>query len=122
MMNSYFFDSYAIIESMKANPNYERFASETMSTTVMNYAEVYYHLLNEVGEKVAALTMEKLNMQYLEITPEIAREASLFRHKHKKKKLSYVDCLGYVLALKNNLLFLTGDNGFRDISNVEFVK
>jgi predicted nucleic acid-binding protein len=42
--------------------------------------------------------------------------------KHKKQKLSYVDCLGYVSAKEKGLIFLTGDIQFRDISNVEFVE
>ena len=42
--------------------------------------------------------------------------------KHRKKKISYVDALGYKLALENNALFLTGDNAFKDVSHVEFVK
>jgi predicted nucleic acid-binding protein len=45
-----------------------------------------------------------------------------FRKKNKKRNLSYADCIGYIYALKNNLIFLTGDKEFEDLKNVEFVK
>jgi len=32
------------------------------------------------------------------------------------------DCVGYVLAIRNNLKFLTGDEKFENKKNVEFVK
>ena len=46
----------------------------------------------------------------------------MFRLLNKKRKLSYVDCLGYILAGMNGAKFLTGDNQFKDLQNVEFVK
>ena len=44
------------------------------------------------------------------------------KFKFKKEKLSYIDCLGYEVAKKLKIKFLTGDEGFRDKENVEFVK
>ncbi len=122
MTNKYFFDSYAVIEVIKGNNSYVRFSNEVMVTTVINLSEIYYFLTNQVGEKVAKLIIDKFDFEFLEITPELAIQASSLRHHYKKKKLSYADCIGYVVAVKNNLLFLTGDNGFCDIPQVEFVK
>ena len=45
-----------------------------------------------------------------------------FRLKNKKMDLSYADCIGYIYACENNLKFLTGDEKFKDMDNVEFVK
>ena len=42
--------------------------------------------------------------------------------KLKKKNLSYVDALGYIIAKKNKIKFLTGNNEFKNLENVEFVK
>jgi hypothetical protein len=36
--------------------------------------------------------------------------------------LSYVDALGYVIATKMKIKFLTGDNAFEGMENVEYVK
>ena len=40
----------------------------------------------------------------------------------EKKALSYADCINYSIAEKMNLKLLTGDEDFRDLKNVEFVK
>jgi len=45
-----------------------------------------------------------------------------FRKKNKKRNLSYTDCIGYVYATENDLIFLTGDKEFENLENVEFVK
>ena len=121
-MNKYYFDSYAIIEIIKGNPNYELFKDETFVTSTINISEVYYYLINELGEQVAESVINKLNFEYLDVTYETALKTSIFRHKNKKKKLSYIDCLGYNLAINNNLIFLTGDKEFEHIEKVKFVK
>ena len=38
------------------------------------------------------------------------------------KKFSYIDCIGYISAREKKLLFLTGDEQFKEIPGVEFVK
>src|SRR3989344_5213802 len=106
-MSEYFFDTYAIIEIMKGNPN---------------HSETYFSLLKEMNEIEAKKTISSLNMEFIELDYEIALESSSFRYIHKEKKLSYADCIGYIAARKNDLIFLTGDNGFEKIDNVEFVK
>jgi hypothetical protein len=47
-----------------------------------------------------------------------------FRLKMKKKKkaLSYVDALGYTIANRMKIRFLTGDIAFEDVPNVEYVR
>ena len=44
------------------------------------------------------------------------------QYENKKKDLSYIDALGYNMALKNKIPFLTGDKEFKDLPNVIFVK
>ena len=58
----------------------------------------------------------------MDISEDVLKEAIKFRKKNKSKNLSYTDCIGYIYALKNNLMFLTGDKEFKDLKNVEFVK
>ncbi len=41
---------------------------------------------------------------------------------HYKQEVSYVDAMGYILTLENNLLFVTGDKEFKNISHVEWVQ
>mgnify|MGYP001600877891 CR=1 FL=1 len=118
----YFFDSYAIIEIVKGNPNYEKFSGVDFITNSLNLAEVYYYLLKESDEYIASDMLKKFNFEFIEIDPKTAVDSAIFRFRNKKSKLSYADCIGYVLAKENNLLFLTGDKEFENLFNVEFVK
>jgi uncharacterized protein len=38
------------------------------------------------------------------------------------KKLSTIDCVGYSVANRLNIPFLTGDREFADMDNVQFVR
>ena len=62
-------------------------------------------------------------MKYtIEINDEIIKLANAFRIANKKRKLSYIDCIGYIIARLRNIKFLTGDKQFEDLENVEYVK
>ena len=123
-MNSqgYFFDSYAIIEILNGHEQYLNYEGDALITNTLNVAETYYHLLQLHDEKTAEAFLNQLSFSFIEITKEIAIEASRFRYRNKKLKISYADSIGYVTALKYNLKFLTGDRMFEKMSNVEFVK
>ena len=118
----YFFDTYAIIEIIEENKSYEKYKEEEIVTSILNLGELYYALLKESGEKTADSWHEKLRQSAIMIDAEIVKKAMKFRMENKGKKFSYVDCVGYVLAKERNLRFLTGDEGFKDMENVEFVK
>ncbi len=122
MSEDYFFDTYAIIELIKGNSNYEFVKDDVIITGVMNLAEVYYALLLENAEDFANSIIKKLNTQIIDLDQKMAIEAAKFRYKNKKLFLSYIDCIGYILAKENNLIFLTGDEGFKHIDNVKLIK
>ena len=117
-----FFDSYAILEIIKGNPNYLRFGEQTIITNTLILSEVFYSLLKEVNAKAAEEVINKLNIDFLNIAEDIAIDSAILRYKNKRKKLSYADCIGYITALRNNMRFLTGDKEFKGMKNVEFVK
>ncbi len=48
--------------------------------------------------------------------------AANFRFDNKKSNLSMADCIGYVVAKRLHVKFLTGDKQFEHFENVEFVK
>jgi uncharacterized protein len=118
----YFFDSYSIIEIIRQNWSYLKYNHSVIITNVVHLAEVYYHLLINYNEKTADYWMSKLNLSFIEITSQVAIEASKFRSKNKNVKLSYADCIGYINAQKHGLKFLTGDKEFKNIKGVEFVR
>ena len=118
----YFFDSYAIIEIIRENENYLKFKDEEITTSILNLAEVYHYLLKVKDENTADSWHNLLIKSAMLVDSNIVIKAMKFKHENKTKKFSFVDCVGYVLAKEKNLKFLTGDEGFKNMENVEFVK
>ena len=118
----FFFDTYALIEITKANPNYLIFAQENINITIFNLVEFFSACLNDFSEGKAKELYNKFKNSLVELDDETIFEAVKFRKEHKKRDLSYTDCLGYIYAKRNNFLFLTGDKEFETFSNVKFVK
>ena len=118
----YFFDTYAIIEILKDSESYKEFIGFEIITSAFNISEAYYFFIEYNGKGEASKMFDKLKFSLLDVDREIAIKASLFRHENKKLKLSYADCIGYCLSKENGLIFLTGDDGFKNLDNVEFVK
>ncbi|MDO8509176.1 MAG: PIN domain-containing protein [Nanoarchaeota archaeon] len=119
---NYFFDTYAIIEILKGNKSYQKYAELTFITTTLNLSEFYFYLLSNLNEKKADEVLDKFNFSFLEIDKEVAKEAAKFRKINYKRKLSYVDCVGYILSKKIGFKFLTGDEFFENLENVEFAR
>lgn len=118
----YFFDTYAIIEIIRKNKNYEKYFEAEIITSVLNLGELYYSLLREKGEKEANGWYDKLKQFALTVNSEVIRRAMKFRFDNKDRNLSFNDCVGYKIAEEKKLIFLTGDKEFEDLPNVEFVK
>lgn len=122
-MSIFFYDSYAIIEYINENSSFEKYFEEhTGIFTLLNLLEVYYTVLKEVGKEKAEIVLQMLYPLIVEPSKETIRNAMLFRLDHKKKDLSYSDCIGYHIALERGIRFLTGDQQFQNFENVEFVK
>jgi len=119
---NYFFDSYAVAEILNGNPNYSEFVEEPVFITIFNLAEIYWVALREYSQDEAGQIYEKYADAVQEIDDDTLREAVKFRKEHKKKNLSYCDCIGYVYAVRKGMKFLTGDEQFKGMANVEFVK
>lgn len=121
-MARFFFDTYALVEITQNNPNYIKYFEELITISIFNLVELYYSLLKDLGEESAKVGYHRFRNCVIEFKYDIIFEAMKLKLENKNKKLSYTDCIGYTLALKNNLKFLTGDKGFEDMDNVEFVK
>lgn len=118
----YFFDTYALYEIISGNKNYEKYKELTITLSVLNVAELYWNLLKEKNKKAANEQIEKLNFEILDIDCNLIVDAVLFRHENKKYDVSLPDAVGYLLAKKHHLKFLTGDKFFENKDQVEFVK
>jgi predicted nucleic acid-binding protein len=121
--NELFYDTYALYAIIKGEGSYGRFAKGYgIVTSLMNLYELYYTLLKEDENELAESFFSKLLGNCVEISSEAVKNAAIFRKRQVKRKLSYLDCLGYAIAREKGVKFLTGDEGFRDLANVKFVK
>jgi len=118
----YFFDTYAIIELIEGNQSYAKYEDEPATITVFNLSEIYWVALNKLGESSADEIYGEYRGSVVNIDDETLKEAVKFRKMHKKKRLSYCDCIGYIYAVRNGMKFLTGDKEFEGMKDVEFVK
>lgn len=119
----YFLDTYAMIEIVKGNKAYAKYLDSSFITTKYNLAELHYFLLTRYGIEKADLYIKRFSVYAIDFDIETISKAMVFRKKMRKQsKISYIDCIGYMVALVNNSRFLTGDRIFLELGNVEFVK
>lgn len=121
-MNSYFLDTYALIEIVKGNKSYRKFLDSELFTSIFNLYELYYALLRDYNKQIAKKFFEQFKNNVLQIRDRYIFEASKFKLQNRKQRLSYADCLGYTIASTYDMKFLTGDKEFKGKKNVEFVK
>ncbi|MBI2147697.1 PIN domain-containing protein [Candidatus Woesearchaeota archaeon] len=120
--NHYFFDTYAVIEISEGNKNYLPYIDTSAVITKLNLFEIFYSFLSKQGIEMADIAFNKYKGVIVDVHDDVIREAALFRHQHKKRKVSMTDCVGYCTAKRLGIKFLTGDKEFIDMENVEFVQ
>jgi predicted nucleic acid-binding protein len=116
---AFFFDSYAIMELLEGNPAYLPYENVQGVLTIFNIAELNYAMKRDGKKQADELTRRYFSMRVPVIERDIAESMS-FRIQHKK--LSIPDAIGYVVAKRLGIRFLTGDQEFERMENVEFVK
>ena len=121
-----FADTYALIELLKGNPNYQNYAHADLIATEFNILELTYALFRDFGRDEAEKVL-KLVRDRIEILPTDDSDyldTSEFRKSANKtgKKLSLIDALGYSCSIKLRIKFLTGDREFIEMENVEYIK
>jgi uncharacterized protein len=119
----YYLDSYALIAILEGNTNYRKVDMSHGVTTLLNLMEVQYYLHSKgIPDEEIKDTLNYMLPMCINYSPIDSFDSVKFRFENKAAKLSYVDCLGYMLAKKRNLEFVTGDEGFRHFENVMFIK
>ncbi len=119
----FFFDTYALYELLADNPSYKPYSSNiAVVTTRLQLMELHYGLLRAYGKEEADKAYERFKEFCVDVDDQTIKQATTFRHQHYTRKLSYIDCIGYVIARKFSIPFLTGDEQFKDFDGVEFVK
>ena len=115
-----FFDTYAFFEIIRGNSKYEKYDNENAITTIFNIAEFNFALKREFDIQTADTYTDKYSQFIIDVEVEDVKKAMTFRIKYRK--LSMPDAIGYIIAQKYGIKFLTGDEEFKDFPNVEFVK
>jgi len=118
--NIFFFDTYAFFEILDGNPDYDKYKDAIPLTSIFNLAEFNYCLKRTEGKKIADRYTDRYLQYLIEVDIIDIKDAMDFRMNNKK--LSMPDAIGYILARKHGVKFLTGDNDFKDMPDVEFVK
>ncbi len=119
---SYFFDSYAFFEILKATIQYEKYTNVEIITSKLNIFELYHGLLRDEGEKKAKKALETYYKFAIDFDEEVIKEAAELKIALNKRDVSMTDCIGYAFARQLGIKFLTGDEQFEDMDNVEFAK
>ncbi len=86
--------------------------------------ETYYTVLRDHGQNAAEKAYSATAKYTVEFDEEDLKNAMNKRLELRRRRLglSYADALGYTLSLRLRLKFLTGDDAFKNLENVEFVK
>lgn len=121
-MVEYFFDTYAMVEIIKGNPDYAKYADAKGHTTLLNLYELYVQILKNYGEGPAKKEFDNFKRLLIEIKDAHIFAAASLKLKDKKTHFSYTDALGYSIAEAEDLKFVTGDNEFRNLPNVLFIR
>lgn len=125
-MVRYYADTYALVEILKGNPAYERYAGEELITSEFNMLELAYALTRDYGEERAIEILKIVRAFVTIVQPrdeDYARSSRLRLELRKQgRNLSLIDALGYMLAKRLNIRFLTGDREFKDLDGVEYVR
>ena len=120
----YYADTYALVEILRGNPAYRPYTR--LVTSEFNLLELAYAVTRDYGEDVAIRVLEEVRRNVVIAYPddEDYVKAAVFKLSQRRagRNVSLVDALGYVLAKRLGIPFLTGDKAFKGLENVEYVK
>ena len=123
----FFLDTYAMIEYLRGNRKYLGLMTSEgrRATSIMNLVELYYLVLRERGEESAADSALTAFGQFeTHVIAEDIRKGIKLRLSARARKVdfSYADAIGHAISGRLALRYLTGDDAFKGLPNVEFVK
>ncbi len=122
-MARFFYDSYAVLAYLSDSPGYATyFEKNTGVLTRLNLMEIHYAILRGHGARPAHEVLDAYSTHEIEFSLQDIEAAMKLRHELRNLGLSYADALGYQIAKKEGMKFLTGDRAFERLPNVEFVR
>jgi len=107
-----------MIEIVRGNERYRRYLAAELFTSRWNLVELYLAVLRERGEDEARRQFTRFRPVAVEVVDDWIFEAMGL--KLARSSLSYADAIGYTAARRLGARFLTGDEAFRRLPDVEF--
>ena len=117
-------DSYSLIAYLEGGPGAEnmiemfqaaRDSGRDLLLSVINWGEVYYITLREVGRERAEAVAHLISTLPIELVPADLELTKLAAQLKATKKMSYADCFAAALAKLRRAELVTGDEEFRQV-------
>lgn len=125
-MTRVFYDSYAVLAYISGEKAYAKYFDNQSSgaLTKLNLMEIYFRAAKLHGHKAARQVIDRFSRYLIDFDVDDIAGSMRLREELMKKQMdiSYVDALGYYLAKKMQIPFLTGDKHFMELDGVRFVK
>ncbi len=115
-----------MVDIFSGNSAFESFLDAPSACTIFNAAEVYFIFQSKGRPDLARRALILAHKSAVELSVNDIEKAMDFRAefnaKNKKNALSYADAIGYIYARENGLEFVTGDDAFKGLKGVRFLK
>lgn len=117
-------DSYSLLAYIEGEAGAEtmieifrvaRDSGRSLFLSVVNWGEVYYITMREVGRERADEVAHLISTLPIQIVPadlDLTRQAAELKSKHR---MSYADCFAAALARQRKAELVTGDRDFRQV-------
>lgn len=117
-------DTYALLAHYDGARAYRPFFEQEIVTTALNAVEFAHALMVRGHTKRLGELLPPVLSIVVEPDHEVVQAAARFKHERRAAgaKCSYVDAWGYATARSLDAAFLTGDEDFRGVPGVKFVK
>lgn len=118
-------DTYALFAALDGAPAYRRsFVGGNVGTTALNLVEFAYGLVRRGHDERLDELLDPFLELVVEPDPEVVARAARFKEARREAgaRCSFVDAWGYATAQWLGVPFLTGDEDFRGVPGVRFLK
>lgn len=115
-----FLDTYALVEILNGNPACAE-ELDGAGTSIFHLFELHVQVARLRDEATADLAFGDLRPLAAEVEDADVLAASRFKRANPKTRISYADALGYAMAKRRAVAFVTGDAAFRGMDGVRFI-
>jgi len=116
----HFLDTYALVEILNGNPAYAE-ELDGAGTSIYHLFELHVQVARLRDDETADLAFGDLRPLVADVEDADVLAASRFKRAHPKARISYADALGYSMAQRRAVAFVTGDSAFRGMDGVRFI-